>query len=103
MIIPKEKQKAFIMWFKSTAGPELGKFGALKHELYKVADSEIIGGQKIEKNQYIGKIYFNDNFDIPKYFSAVKNNPEAWKISRMYEEEFGATKIELRALYLVRP
>ncbi len=101
MTIPEGKQKDFVEWFNKVAGPGLNKFGAIKHELYKVADNEVVGKQIVEKDRYIERIYFNDDFDIPKYFSAVKTDPEAWKISRVYEENFGASKIELRVLYSV--
>jgi hypothetical protein len=101
MMIPKEKQNDFEVWFNKIAGSKLNKFGAVKHELYKVVDNEIVGRQTIEKDKYIERIYFNNDFDIPKYFSAVKANPEAWKTSRMYEEKFGANNIELRVLYSI--
>lgn len=99
MIIPEEKQKDFVKWFDKTAGPELGKFGAIKHELCRVADREIVGRQTVEKNQYVERVYFNDDFNIPNYFSSVKNDPDAWRISRMYELKFGAKEIELKVLY----
>jgi len=34
MTIPEEKQKRFVKWFGEVAGPKLGKFGAVEHELY---------------------------------------------------------------------
>lgn len=101
MTIPEKKQEDFVVWFEKVAESQLNKFGAIKHELFKVADSEVVGKQKVEKDRYIERIYFNDDFDIPKYFSAVKADREAWKISRMYEEEFGANNIELRVLYSI--
>lgn len=98
MTIPKEKQKDFLKWFKEVAGPVLGGFGAKGHELYKVEDKQIIGRQFVESDRFIERIYFDDKFNIPDYFDAVKQNPEAWKISREYESKFGATNIELRVL-----
>lgn len=98
MTIPKEKQNEFIDWFNKIAGPKLSQFGALKHELYKVADKKIVGRQQIEKNKYIERIYFNDSFNIPDYFTAVKNDPQAWKLSRMYESVFEAKEVELRII-----
>ena len=65
-----------------------------------MGESEVVERQVVEKNRYIERICFNDDFDISKYFFAVKNDPKAWEISRMYEEKFGATEIELRVLYL---
>ena len=99
MIIPKEKQDKFIGWFNKTAGPGLGKFGALKHELYKVSDKAIVGRQKIEKDKYIERIYFEDKFSIPDYFIAVKNDPKAWRLSRMFEDNFGAKNVGLNILF----
>lgn len=101
MTIPKGRQKDFVTWFYKVAGPQLNKFGAIRHELYKVVDSEVVGKQKVERDRYIERICFNDDFDILKYFSAVKADPEAWKISRMYEEKFGANNVELRVLYSI--
>ncbi len=101
MTIPKEKQKEFVEWFKKVARPKLNKFGAIKHELYKVENSKVVGKQMIEKDRYIERIYFNNDFDTPKYFSDVKANPEAWKVSRMYEEKFGAINIKLQVLHSI--
>lgn len=101
MTIPKEKQKDFVVWFDKVSGPQLNKFGAVRHELFRVADIEVVGKQKVEKDRYIERVYFNNDFGIPKYFAAVKADPEVWKISRMYEEEFGASGIELRVLYSI--
>lgn len=98
MTIPRKKQKEFIDWFNKIASPKLNQFGALKHELYKVVDKEIVGRQKIEKNKYIERIYFDDDFNIPDYFIAVKSDSKAWKLSRMYENDFGAKEIELNVL-----
>lgn len=98
MTIPKEKQSDFVKWFKGTAGPILGRFGAKKHELYKVENKEIVGKQVVEKDRFIERLYFEDNFNISDYFKAVKQNPKAWKISREYQRKFGATDIELRIL-----
>ncbi len=88
MTIPAVKQLAFEKWFKDVAGPVLGGFGAKKHEIYKT----------VKENRFVERIYFDDNFDIPSYFAAVKADPEAWEISRMYEGEFGAKDVELKVL-----
>lgn len=98
MTIPEEKQKDFIKWFKEFSGPILGGFGAIKHELFKVESKEIVGRQTAENNKFIERIYFNDIFEIPIYFEKVKQDPKAWKLSRMYEEKFGASDIELKVL-----
>ena len=98
MTIPKDNQEAFVKWFSEVAGPLFDDFGAKKHELYKVEDKEIIGKQVKEEDRYVERVYFDDDFDIPSYFTNVKANPEAWKISRMYEGKFGAKGIELRIL-----
>jgi len=99
MTIPKEKQADFVKWFEEVAGPTLGGFGAKKHELFKVMEEQMIGRQLIEKDRFIERVYFDDNFDIPLYFSWVKENSKAWEISRMYEDAFGAKDIELRVLF----
>ena len=99
MTIPEDKQAKFVKWFKEIAGPALDGFGAIEHEIYQVADTQIVGRQITEQNKFIERVYFNDDFDIPSYFARVKADPEAWKLSRMYEQEFGATDIELRVLY----
>lgn len=98
MTIPREKQKNFLRWFKEASGPILGGFGAKKHELHKVEDKQIIGRQLVEKDRFIERVYFDDKFNIPDYFEAVKENPKAWKVSREYEGKFSATNIELRVL-----
>ena len=98
MTIPEEKQKDFVTWFNKIAGPTFSKFGAKKHELYKVEGEQVIGRQFIEKDRFIERVYFDDKFNISDYFEAVKQNPQAWKISREYEGKFGATNIELRVL-----
>ena len=88
MTISAKKQPAFKKWFKEVAGPVLGGFGAKKHEIYKT----------VKENRFVERIYFEDDFDIPDYFAAVKANPKAWKISRMYEGKFGAKDVELKIL-----
>ena len=100
MTIPKDKQKDFIRWFKEVAGPILGVFGAKKHELHKVEDKQAVGRQLAESDRFVETIYFDDKFNIPDYFEAVKQDPRAWKVSREYEGKFGATNIELRVLKL---
>lgn len=98
MTIPKEKQEAFIRWFKEVAGPNFAGFGAKKHEIFKVLGTQIIGRQTVEVDKFIERVFFDDDFDVSGYFANVKANPEAWKLSRMYEDEFGAKDIELRVL-----
>ena len=98
MTIPKGKQGAFLTWFEKIAGPALGRFGAKKHELYRIEDRQITDRQFVEKNRFVERIYFDDEFNIQNYFEAVKRDSKAWKISREYEEKFGAINIELRVL-----
>lgn len=98
MTIPLEKETAFIKWFKEIAGPIFAKFGAFKHELYKVENNIIVGRQLTENQRFIERVFFEDNSSLPDYFSNVKANPDAWKISRMYESDFQAQDIELRVL-----
>jgi hypothetical protein len=98
MTIPKDKQNKFVSFFNETLGPTFQGFGAKKHELYKVADKPIVGKQLTEENRFIERVYFDEGFDLPTYFARVKENEEAWKLSRSYEEKFGATNIELRVL-----
>ena len=98
MTIPAEKQKSFVKWFVEIAGPMFTKYGAKRHELLRVEENQIDGRQLIEKNRFIERVFFDDDFEIPSYFAQVKADPEAWKTSRMYEGEFGAKDIELRVL-----
>lgn len=98
MTISKDKQAEFLKWFEEVAGPQLGKFGAKKHEIYEVEDKQVVGRQVVEVDRFIEQVYFDDDFDIPSYFARVKADPVAWALSRKYEEEFGATDIELRVL-----
>ena len=98
MTIPKKKQKDFLRWFKEVAGPNFAGFGAKKHELFKIIEKVVVGRQVVENDRFIERVYFNQDFDIPSYFVKVKADPEAWKLSRMYEAEFGAINIELRVL-----
>jgi len=102
MTTPKSKQKAFIKWFDEIAGPTFAGFGAKDHEMYKVEDREIVGRQILEKDKFIERVYFDDDFDISSYFANVKKDSKAWKISRMYENTFGAKDIELRILNSVK-
>mgnify|MGYP001577132717 FL=1 len=88
MTIPAAKQSEFEKWFKETAGPVLGKFGAKRHEIYKT----------VKENRFVERIYFDNDFDIPDYFVAVKADSNAWEISRMYEGKFGAKDVELKVL-----
>jgi len=98
MTIPLEKETAFIKWFQEIAGPSLSKFGAIKHELYKVENHNIIGRQLTENQRFIERVFFEDNFSLSDYFSRVKADPEAWNMSRLYESDFQAQDIELRVL-----
>jgi hypothetical protein len=101
MTTPKNKQKTFIKWFDEIAGPTFAGFGAKKHEIYKIEDNQIVGRQIVEANRFIERVYFEDDFDIPSYFANVKKDSKAWKLSRMYENTFGAKDIELRILISV--
>jgi hypothetical protein len=98
MTIPKGKQDDFVNWFRKVAGPTFASFGAKRHEIYKVEDKQIVGRQMVEKNRFIERVCFEDDFNIASYFAKVKADPEAWKLSRMYEDKFGASNIELRVL-----
>lgn len=98
MTIPRDKQEEFVKWFHEVAGPTFTRFGAKSHQLYKVEDQEVIGRQFTETNRFIEHVYFDDNFDIPIYFENVRNDANASKLSRMYEEVFEASDIELRVL-----
>ena len=98
MSIPHDKQQDFIKYFYVVLGPTFQGFGAKSHELFQVSEEHIIGKQIVEENRFIERVFFDDDFDIPSYFAKVKENPEAWKLSRSYEEIFGATGIELRVL-----
>lgn len=98
MTIPKNKQSEFLMWFYEIAMPQLTCYGALKHEIYQVANKEVVGRQTIEDDKFIERIYFPDDFNIPDYFTQIKRNKEKWALSRMYEEKFNAKDIELRIL-----
>lgn len=98
MTIPQNKQEEFIHYFYAVLAPNFQKFGAQKHELLRVMEVQLIGKQTLEKDRFIERVFFNDDFDIPSYFARVKENPEAWKLSRSYEEIFDAKDIELRIL-----
>lgn len=98
MTVPIEKQKAFIKWFRESALSALNDFGAINHEIHQVTDKQIVGRQIIEQNRFIERIYFDDDFDISDYFTKVKGDPEAHRLSKMYEQIFGVTDIELRIL-----
>jgi hypothetical protein len=101
MTIPRAKQAAFLKWFKEVAGPAFRGFGAKAHEIYRVEHRQIIGRQLLEIDRFIERVYFDDDFDIPVYFSRVREDPKARKLSRQYEEQFGAKDIELRVLSAV--
>ena len=61
-------------------------------------DKRIVGRQIIEANRFIERAYFEENIDVSVYFAKVKEDPKAWKLSRMHDGEFGATDIELKIL-----
>ena len=58
MTIPEEKQEVFVKWFKNVAGPTFSRFGAKKHELYKIADIQVVGKQLAEKDRFVERVYF---------------------------------------------
>ncbi|MFC1790682.1 hypothetical protein ACFLZP_04340 [Patescibacteria group bacterium] len=96
--IPKQKQPEFINYLEKVLGPTWKKFGCQKHEIYKVADKASVGKQKTERNRFIERLYFNNDFDLKTFFASVRKDEEANRISRSYEEVFGATNIQLRIL-----
>lgn len=98
MTIPSDEQTEFIKYFSEVLAPNFQKFGAKSHELLKIMDTQLIGKQTIEKDRFIERVFFDDDFSIPSYFAKVKEDPDAWKLSRSYEEVFGAQDIELRVL-----
>ncbi len=98
MTIPENKQSSFEAWFKQTAAPEFEKYGALKHELYKVCVEQLKNHQLVEKNRYIESLFFVDSFNVRDFFSRVKSRPRAYHISQAYEREFQAGNIEFRIL-----
>lgn len=98
MTIPEKHQEQFIKWFETSVGPTFKKFGAKKHELYRVQDVEVIGRQKVERNRFIERVYFDDDYELSSYFDGVKADDEAWKISREYEQRFKAEDVVLRVL-----
>ncbi len=98
MTIPKEKQKDFKEASKGLFGPMWKKFGALDYKCFKIGDKKLIGRQTIESDRYVEQLYFDDSFDIPNFFTQVKEDKEANKISQKYEKEYGAHNIELRML-----
>lgn len=98
MTIPKDKQDEFIHCFHETLARNFQRFGAVSHELLKVADHEIVGRQLVEKDRFIERVFFDDDFEIPSYFDKVKADPEGYELSRSFEERFGATDVELRVL-----
>jgi len=88
MTVPEKKQEAFVTWFKEEAAPGFEKFGAIKHELYREKD----------KNMFVERVFFVDCYDVQDFFTKVKADAKAWKLSRMYEGEFKAKNINLRVL-----
>jgi hypothetical protein len=88
MTIPEKRQEAFVAWFKEKAAPAFEKFGAIKHGLYKEKN----------KNVFIERLSFVDCFEVKDFFAEVKADPEARKLSRMYEGDFGARNVELKIL-----
>ena len=98
MTIPKSKQDDFAKWFNEESKDAFDSFGAKKHELHKVEDEQVVGRQTIEKNSFIERIYFDNDYDFANFFRRVKSNPITRQVSRMYEDEFGAQDIKLRVL-----
>jgi len=98
MTIPSEKQKEFIKYSQKVLAPTWVKFGCLKYELHKVEENKTVERQLIEKNRFIERLYFADDFDVSGFFESVRKNEEAFRISKSYEDKFGAKKIVLRIL-----
>ncbi len=98
MTIPKDKQDEFIHYFHEILAPNFQRFGAVSNELRKVADLELVGRQLIEKDRFIERVFFDVDFELSSYFEKVKADPEAFALSRSFEERFGATDVELRVL-----
>jgi hypothetical protein len=98
MVVPRDKQEDFRKYSVKTLGPTWKKFGCQRYELYKVNDQPFIKRLVLESNRFVEQLMFNDETDIAEFFRKVKNNPDANKISRSYEEIFDATNIELRLL-----
>ena len=72
MTIPQNKQEEFVKYFNEVLAPNFQKFGAKKHELLKVLDTQLIGKQTVEKDRFIERVFFDDDFNIPSYFAKVK-------------------------------
>ena len=75
-------------WFKEKAAPGFEKFGALKHELYKEEKRDV----------FVERLFFIDCYEVKDFFAEVKADPKAWKLSRMYEKDFGAKDVRLKVL-----
>lgn len=96
MTIPVDKQEAFVEYCRMVLGPTWKKYGVKKHECYRVAEKAVVGRQMTEENRFIERLYFDDNFNIPNFYKEARQN-EPEKV-RSYEEQFGASQIELRIL-----
>ncbi len=101
MTIPTEKQEDFVKYSQNVLKPTWQRFGCKRYECHKVVGEKIIPKQIAENDKFIERLYFEDDFDVVGFFSAVKKDENANKISRSYEELFGARDIELRVLLSV--
>ena len=72
MTIPKGKQEDFVKTAKSKFAPTWKKFGCVKYELLKVEEEPVVGKSVLERDQYIERLYFNDNFEL--FNPKIKSN-----------------------------
>lgn len=94
--IPKDQQASFIRYSEKTLAPTWKKYGCKRYECVKIEEKKVVGRQVLERNKFIERLYFEDDFNLSKFYAKTrKNNAE---VTRAYEEKFKAQKIELRIL-----
>ena len=98
MIIPKDKQSAFISFYDQTMRPIWLRFGATKCELFKSSREKVAGDNHFPEEQFVEILYLKEGLTAKEFFEQVKADPEAWKISRQYEKQFGARDIVMKVL-----
>lgn len=98
MTIPKNNQKEFVKFHKEILGPTWQKFGAGECELLRVSTNKIGGRQVIKENEFVERLYLKEGVTAGEFFQKVKENPDAWNLSRSYEGRFRIADIELKIL-----
>ena len=89
MTIPKEKQVAFLQYYRASMEPTWLKYGATKCVISRTNPSG---------DEFVELIFLKEGISADSFFASVKADVAAWDISRQYESRFSATNIVRKTL-----